>query len=149
MDAFRYEGDLENSMYRLPLMIKGLNDLFFAKDTVSKKTASSLWKKKVLLVNEKLIKGGKYEVTIKENAKAAYPYKYEITSEDRIATLIANKDPNYLVMIPTLNDSGAEISVYDLETQKEIIHYRRKSPVMGARWVRDNEIQELTQSVVR
>jgi hypothetical protein len=143
-DAFCGEKDIEDAAYRLPLMVTDLqHDLNLKYDTTAKPTFA---KDKILLINENSVKGKKRFESIRESALAAWPWKYELMSPEKIATMIRDRDTRYLLLTAVLSDAGAAVTVHDLASMKQLA-VRGRSAIMGLPWVREKEMQALVDAL--
>lgn len=139
-DTFGGEKNTENAAYRVPLMVADLqHDINLKYDTSAKPV---FVKEKILLVNENLVKGNKKSESFRDGALGAWPWKYELMSPEKIASLIRARDSRYLLLTPVLSDAQAFVAVHDLASMKKLAVTGRGA-IMGLPWVRDKEIQGL------
>jgi hypothetical protein len=141
-DTYRGESNMENCVYRLPLMVTKMQC-----EINSKHDADAIPKfdiKKILLINENLVEGKK-GASIQRDALAAWPGKYELMSPEKIAKFIRERNNQYLLLTPLISDASAGIILYDLATMKEIAFYGRNGILKG--WVRDKDIHGLIDKI--
>ncbi|MBO9562473.1 MAG: hypothetical protein J7621_06845 [Niastella sp.] len=143
-DAFGSEKDPENAAYRLPLIVTDFQHDINLKYDTSKKAV--FVKEKILLVNENLVKGNKRSNSFQEGALAAWPWKYELMSPEKIASLIRARDSRYLLITPVLSDASAYIVVHDLASMKQLA-IRGRSAIMGLPWVREKEMKSMVDAL--
>jgi len=144
-DARGVDGTVGNAIYKLPLMITGLNNALafvkskgltgsgekFEKDFCKQISSNaSVMKTKTLLIVDNLKHcggGGPIQINSKDanygcNATNVipeimknYPFKYQYISIDSLTMLINKQDKDYCLFLPCLGNSRY-IAVFDLET---------------------------------
>jgi hypothetical protein len=141
-DTFLGESEIENGIYRLPFVIKELQWGVNHKYDPSRPLFD---KNKTLIINENSIEGKK-GASIQRDALAAWPWKYEIMSLEKIAKLIREQNNHYLLLIPILSDMTADIEVYDLACLRSVAAVGGNAMFKNY-WVRSKEIQRLVDKI--
>jgi hypothetical protein len=131
-DIYGTETSAEESYFRIPYMIKNINDavvMVKEKSLVGRRGAiikslvseynskAPLLKNKTLLINEDLLssKIDSKPVFDVELLKL-YPYKYKVAKQSEIESLIASKDKNYCYFTTAI-DYAKQFFVFDIENQ--------------------------------
>jgi hypothetical protein len=141
-DSYRAESKLETVAYRLPLLIADLqNDINLKYDST---TALKIDKRKILVINEKLVEGK--GSSIDRESLAAWPWKYELMSPEKIAILIRERNNQYVLLTPTLSDANSCVTIHDLASMR-VVATASKFNIMREHWVRDKVIVKLVESI--
>lgn len=141
-DSYRGEEKLEKAAYRLPLLVADLQHDINLK--YNNPPAPAFDKSKILAINEKLVNGK--GSSIDQAALALWPWKYELMSPEKIATLIQEKNSQYMLLTPTLSDDNSSVTIHDLASMR-VVARTYKNNVMREHWVQDKVIGKLVENI--